>query len=52
MRENAYSPDRRSSDALNAARLRWLAARTGSVVAKAGYLALAEAIEKSCAADG
>jgi hypothetical protein len=41
-------PEKDSADALKVAQLRRLAGRTGSVVAKAGYLALAEAIERSC----
>jgi hypothetical protein len=34
-------------DEVKAAQLRWLAARSTSLVARAGYLALAAAIEKS-----
>jgi hypothetical protein len=40
-------PKKETADALKVAQLRRLAGRTGSVVAKAGYLALADAIEKS-----
>jgi len=37
-------------DQLKAAQLRWLAARSTSLVARAGYLALAAAIENSAQA--
>lgn len=40
-------PGKETTDAMKVAQLRALAARAGSVVAKAGYLALAQAIETS-----
>jgi hypothetical protein len=43
----ALRPGKETTDAMKVAQLRALAARTGSVVAKAGYLALAQAIESS-----